>query len=109
MRAWDVAGWVRVRVTALAGNAVVGGVFFDPVGTPMPPFIVSISLSLDGAAQIVVVGTKGSTYRLESSGDLMSWSPLSTNVNIEGTVRFTDDGASPTHPIRFYRIAAPLR
>jgi len=106
---WDVSGWVQVRVTPLVKNAVVSGVFFDEVAGPVVPSrIVSISLSSEGVAQVVVVGTKGSTYYLEASDDLATWSRVGTNVNVEGTVLLVDDGTASQRPIRFFRaVEAP--
>jgi hypothetical protein len=103
---WDMSGSVQVRVTALVSNAVVSGVFFDEGAAPVaPPRIVSISLSSEGAAQILVLGTIRSTYYLEASDDLVTWSRVSTNVNVEGTVRLVDDSTASQHPIRFFRAA----
>lgn len=79
----------------------------DPlIVAPVPgaPFIVSFNLSSEGAAQIVVAGRKGSTYYLDASDSLVTWSRVSTNINTEGTVRFLDEGALSQHPTRFYRV-----
>jgi pimeloyl-ACP methyl ester carboxylesterase len=101
---WDMSGRVRVRLTPLVSNAVVSGVFFDDLAGPVAPSrIVAISLSSTGVAQVVVAGTKGSTYYLEASEDLVTWSRVSTSVNVEGTVRLVDDSPASQHPIRFFR------
>lgn len=46
----------------------------------------------------------GVPFNLESSGDLVHWSPLATLTNLTGTLGFTD-GEAPNYSRRFYRAA----
>ncbi|MEY2429750.1 MAG: hypothetical protein QOJ40_2635, partial [Verrucomicrobiota bacterium] len=45
-----------------------------------------------------------STYTIEASTDLQTWTSLTTDVTVSGIVVFTDTTAS-NYPSRFYRAA----
>lgn len=48
--------------------------------------------------------TNGFCFSVETSADLAHWTPVCTNVVVEGAVHFVDPDA-PRHPHRFYRVA----
>ncbi len=49
-----------------------------------------------------VLGPTGGDYVIESSTDLQTWTPLTTNSFFNATVDYTDTTA-PTFSHRFYR------
>jgi hypothetical protein len=48
-------------------------------------------------------GATGSSFVIEASSDLRSWTPLSTNTFGNGPFQFVDPGSS-TNPVGFYRV-----
>jgi hypothetical protein len=46
----------------------------------------------------------GFWFRVEASADLARWTPVCTNVVVDGAVHFVDPDAQP-YPHRFYRVA----
>ena len=55
-----------------------------------------------GRFQLCVPVPPGTTYRLDASADLKSWTAISTNYVPEGVLDFRDPEADE-HPTRFYR------
>jgi uncharacterized repeat protein (TIGR01451 family) len=70
------------------------------VFTPVPPRLTAEVIS--NLVQVTISGDPGSTFVLDASADLTSWTPVSTNTAVNGTVKFVDP-ASATLPYRFYR------
>ena len=58
----------------------------------------------NGVLALDLHGCIQSTYRIDASTNLMSWTPLSTQLNTSGVIVFTDLDV-PLHPKRFYRAA----
>jgi hypothetical protein len=58
------------------------------------------------AGQLKVQCWKGMAYRIDSSADLLNWTPLATvtNQNLTGGIQWTDP-AVPGPATRFYRAA----
>jgi hypothetical protein len=52
--------------------------------------------------QLTVASTPGSSYAFDFTTDLLSWTPLGTNVAVGTTLNFTDTSA-PVPNERFYR------
>jgi hypothetical protein len=92
--------WVSVSnqvATVLSSNAVL--VVRDP------PTISSV-LVTNGVFQFLLQGSTGVVYTIETSTNLVNWSPLQTFSNVNGAVQFTDTNWG-AFPQRFYRITAP--
>lgn len=60
----------------------------------------------DGSFQTQYWAAAGQTYVLQTSSDLIHWTPLSTNVPASVPFTLTDPGAAGA-PQRFYRIVPP--
>lgn len=56
-----------------------------------------------GLFQMIVTGDSGRAYRLESSTNLIIWTPVVTNTVSGGSATFTDSGGG-SRVLRFYRI-----
>jgi uncharacterized delta-60 repeat protein len=54
------------------------------------------------ATRITIAGPVACTYRIECSGDMLSWHTLGTVYNTSGTCDYLD--TTPTAPRRFYRV-----
>jgi hypothetical protein len=80
---WDISGRVQVSVTNLvpAGNAVISGLFFDPPGARFAP---AVQVE-NGVLHFQLHGESGRAYLIESSDDLVNWTPVSTVQNVGGT------------------------
>ncbi|HXU77872.1 MAG TPA: DUF11 domain-containing protein, partial [Methylomirabilota bacterium] len=70
------------------------------VFTPVPPKLTAEVVS--NLVEITIIGDPGSSFILDASADLVSWSAISTNTAVNGTIKFIDP-ASATLPYRFYR------
>jgi hypothetical protein len=104
---WTVSGNVNIRFTRNAGfNAVVMGLFFDPV-----PSQISLQSSVPlqttpGQFQLRLAGTPGQSFVIQATTDLVHWTSISTNTLSGAAFDFTDPNAG-SFKMRFYR-AAPL-
>ncbi|MFM8470119.1 MAG: S8 family serine peptidase [Limisphaerales bacterium] len=68
------------------------------------PFTVSPpTFQPGGLFQMIVTGDNGRSYRLESSTNLVDWTPVVTNTVSTGSATFTDSGGG-SRDLRFYRI-----
>ncbi len=56
----------------------------------------------NGTLQFQFPGQNGTSYVIEASSDLRQWSPITTNVVVNGQVQFTDP--LPAVDRRFYRV-----
>jgi uncharacterized delta-60 repeat protein len=78
----------------LSAPAALTVIFSDGAGSP--GFVSNqFGFSLSGAT--------GSSFVVDTSTNLQSWLPLSTNVFVSGSLQFMDPGSS-TNPVRFYRV-----
>jgi hypothetical protein len=57
----------------------------------------------DGLFHFQLTGMNGFFFRVEASDDLVTWTPVCTNVVTEGAIHFVDPDADG-HPRRFYRV-----
>ena len=76
-------------------NALV--TVFNPFTVAPPAFLPG------GLFQMSIAGDNGLAYRLESSTNLIFWTPVVTNTVSGGTASFTDSGVG-SQVLRFYRI-----
>jgi hypothetical protein len=91
----------------------------QPTNIP-PPYIVGIPRSAeaiiinawprplpfllpDGTFHFNSAGPDGVWFTVESSGDLLNWTPLCTNQAVQGSIDFVDAGA-PGNPKQFYQV-----
>ena len=105
---WDIKKSVKVRLTRIAGfNATMQGLFFD-AGMSVAPATVKmggLKKNATGQFQADITGAVGQQFRIESSTNLATWTPVSTNTLTSTTYSFTD--TSPVGKTRFFR-AVPL-
>ena len=59
--------------------------------------------SPDGLFHFRLPGMNGFFFRVEASDDLVTWTPVCTNVVTEGAIHFVDPDATE-HPHRFYHV-----
>ena len=59
-------------------------------------------LKVSGLGALRVQSSKGMTFDVQTSRDLVQWSPLTTVTNLTGTLEFTDPNAANDFR-RFYR------
>jgi hypothetical protein len=55
-----------------------------------------------GGMQVTLQGVAGRTYSIETSTDLVHWTPWTNQLNSTGTITITDTAAT-NYPMRFYR------
>jgi hypothetical protein len=60
----------------------------------------------DGSFHVQFSGVVGQTYVLESSTDLLNWTPISTNTPVDVPFTLVDPAASAA-PYRYYRVVSP--
>ena len=84
---------------------------FDSVTVSCP--IVPVPLHLDSVAwlpqnkvRLVLTGTPGDSVTLRTSSNLANWFPLTTLVNTNGTLQYTDAPAATAGQL-FYRATSP--
>ena len=65
----------------------------------------SIARDADGTVRLSLSGATGSTYRLESSGNLVLWETV-TNITFT-TTTLQQTNAPSLKPQQFYRLVAP--
>ncbi len=70
---------------------------------PLSPTLTALGFSGDGLLQLGLAGTPGANYVLESTTNLINWTPLSTNTATTNLLNLSDPYA-PSFPFRFYRV-----
>ena len=91
--------------TAFAGSAFAAEGSFTALADP--PQNVSFARVAGGGIHAIWRGTPGSTYRVEASPDLQSWTPVATPAAAgTGVFEFLETPASDVGQ-RFYRAARP--
>src|SRR5439155_4557359 len=65
----------------------------------LPPVVAA-----NGDCHLTLRGQSASTYRIEASADLRTWTPLMTNAQPRIPIGLVDPGAN--HKERFYRVNA---
>jgi hypothetical protein len=77
--------------------------------TELPPQIGDISITDNGAVQIISTGVPGNPYRLWSATNLMppiNWQLVTaTNADTNGALNFADPATNS--PAKFYRLSSP--
>lgn len=71
-------------------------------GSNQPPRVAGIEYLGDGQVEVRVDGILGSPLEIQVSTNLAHWSPLTTGINRNGTIRFADPDRLRA-PMRFYR------
>jgi hypothetical protein len=101
------AGTYSVLVTN-AANSTASSTALLTVTPPATPADIALAVAPSsmspGGFTINLSVPVNSTYTIEASTDLQTWTSLTTNVTVSGTVVFTDTTAS-NFPSRFYRAA----
>lgn len=69
---------------------------------PLPGTIATPRRNMAGLFEFTVVGDAGATYLIESSTDLIHWTPLTSFLNATGSFHF-EDPDSDTRARNFYR------
>ncbi len=102
--------YTNLQLTNSGNYACVVGSPLGPITstnallTVFNPFTVSgPTFQLGGLFQLTTTGDNGRAYRLESSTNLIIWTPVVTNTVSGGTATFTDSGGTGIG-LRFYRI-----
>lgn len=95
------AGLYSVVVTNAGGSATSASVALQ-VTPPQPGAFNSVELTPNGVVRLVLTGSAGATYQLETSTNLTHWLPLATVALPTGTAEYLDAGAATNH-LRFYR------
>ena len=93
-----------VRTLALQpdGRIVVGAEGLWRVeGDPVPSFR-DVTRQANGDLRLSLKSQPGQTYTLETSTNLVSWSPLHTRLATDCTLQFTTPAGSAS--ARFYRV-----
>jgi hypothetical protein len=67
------------------------------------PATLSVARMIDGSVSLHSRGAPGSTYRAETSTDLLDWAELESRVQTEEAIIFNDTSAGTT-PRKFYRV-----
>ena len=71
-----------------------------------PPRLSEVARQADGSVQLNLIGAVGLVFRVESSSNLLDWTPLVTVTNRTRTEIIVDpSGANSPH--RFYRAVTP--
>jgi hypothetical protein len=74
---------------------------------PVRARLQTLELLPNGQVRLCLEGTPEATYRIQASGDLVSWMPLGA-VQADAAGRFQfDDTSAPLPPTRFYRAVWP--
>jgi len=73
--------------------------------TETPPLTAPIR-NADGSVQLILVGAAGLAFRVETSSNLVDWTPLVTITNRARTEIIVDTNAANFQP-RFYRALTP--
>jgi internalin A len=78
------------------------GVDYLPQQTLLPPSLTSPVQSGPNQFQFTINSLPAQVYQVQSSTDLIHWTPLTTVTNTTGTLQFADP--SPSVPAKFYRL-----
>ena len=74
---------------------------------PSSPALLGLRRMSDGSYVIDVSGQANQTYVVQTSADLTTWTPLSTNILLGGVAHIPDP-ASATNAPRYYRALVPV-
>lgn len=97
---FNLSGNVTVRFTRVAGdNAVLEGIFFDPSIAEIP--IATAIAKTPTGYNLSIKGIVGDTYVIQTSTNLSTWTPVSTNTLTSTVFNYTDPIQSAN--AKFYR------
>jgi len=103
---WVAQGRIRFQLNRLAGNAVLSGLFIDPlvVSSRRPRLIArQLNLSALSSIQLDLRGVPNYPYRVEVSGDLEHWAPWQVRIaSPSGRISIVDS-FDTDFSVRFYR------
>jgi probable HAF family extracellular repeat protein len=103
------SGWVLGQPTGInnpgqiIGSGSFGGKAHGFLLTPALIFDPSSFKFKSGTVTLTISGINGDTVVIQVSCDLMSWTPISTNVIRNNKATFNDSGTCPPGSIRAYR------
>src|SRR5262249_33554837 len=84
------------------GGYTTNGSYHAFLATPSRLILVAPTMLPGQQFQATVQGVPGQRFVILSSGHLVGWSTLITNVLVTGTTNFTDPSAT-LNAVRFYR------
>jgi hypothetical protein len=104
---WNIRGSVRFRFTRQLGpNALVMGIFFGP-GNIIPEGTLKPLRVLNGKFQLLLTGSGGSTYAIQSSADFKKWNSVAT-VTLTNSTAVVEAPLSSGESSQIFRaIATP--
>ncbi len=76
--------------------------FIDNLSLPFAESTLTSIQAIPGGYVVELTGQSGQAYVVEASEDLLLWTPIATEVAVDGVIRATDS-QSETQPARFYR------
>ncbi len=115
---WSCAGGLPSGPNLPDGAYIISAVAADRAGFLSTPAAIEVSVVGGGAPPAAVwldtggllvsfPGIAGSTYRVQASTDLVSWTVIGTvTVNASGLLRF-EDAEAYRYSLRFYRTVTP--
>jgi hypothetical protein len=90
---------------ALTAEEIQSHFVAGSAGMAKAPVFSAIGLSFPGNARLSIKGQAGKAVTIQSSGNLLDWTTLTTDPNLTGRIDFTDSSAGAfSH--RFYRAVA---
>lgn len=92
---------------ALGSLVLADAVRFIPTDAPGADVAATVNITRGAGAdvELIIVGTPTTTYAVEVSDDLVSWTSLGTaDTNAEGVGDFIDADATSSFSRRFYRV-----
>jgi len=90
-------------IQTLTGEGIY--VYYQPQRTISGPSLSGAEWLGNGQFQFTISGLAGQVLTVQSSSDLVHWSPLMEVTNTSGTVQFTDNSAFGN--ATFYRLTGP--
>jgi fibronectin type 3 domain-containing protein len=101
---WNLRGRIQIRISRADGNnAVLSGLFFNgtPPSTTPPSFSLRVHRQTDSQVRLEVDAPQGARYAVESSDDLLTWTPV-VESNEESDFVEIDEPVAEGQ--RFYRV-----
>ncbi len=96
----------NVVVSSPQGTQIPAGASNGVLSIAVPPQFTSVFATNNGGIYVQLSATTGRSYVIEAATNLSSsqWTPLATNVAVNGLVDF-DDTSAGSFPSRFYRAS----
>jgi uncharacterized repeat protein (TIGR01451 family) len=93
----NLFGWAVTFTTITPVNSI------NPLA---PPTLYAASLA-GGSLQLTLVGEEGQTYTIQTSSNLLNWTPVFTNTAAASNSSFIYLDTHSNAPLRFYRAVHP--